>query len=434
MTRRAVLRAGVTLPLLGACAPDALLGDRDKVRIAVPWSGFERQAFDGVVAGVRGGHPELRAVEVIPLGDDIDTAFAARGPSAPEIVMLPQVGRIRELLDDKYRLQRIDGALWTDTDGPRYSPQWQGLLGRGEAIYGLPFKYSLKSLVWYDRDTFVEHGLGDPHSWTLADWIGQMEVLASTPVRLLALGAADGFVVTDFFENLLAAQSSEVYADLETATGDRRWDRPEMQATLFRLGELWGHPAAFPGGAPVALTRQFSDAIREVFEHRRAAMVVAPDFAEPIVRRSLSSARRSTDAVGIAPFPPAATGGPRPMIGGGDVMVLTERAGNAAREWIAELAAPDAAQSWIDGYGGFLSPNLRSTQRYSKLMESGAPNLDSWSRFDLSDRISWGVGRLGLQRTLTDFLVDVAEGPNRVGEAVGSALDRLTALERRRPR
>ncbi|NNH68715.1 carbohydrate ABC transporter substrate-binding protein [Nocardia uniformis] len=424
---------GLTVPLLGACAPDALLGDRDKVRIAVPWSGFERQAFDTVVAGVRSGRPELRAVEVIPLGDDIDTAFAARGPSAPEIVMLPQVGRIRELLDDGYRLQQIDATLWTDHDGPRYSPQWQDLLVRGNAVYGLPFKYSLKSLVWYDRNTFAERGLGDPHSWTVSAWIGQMETLAATPVRLLALGAADGWVVTDFFENLLAAQSARAYADLESATGVRRWDRPETQAALFRLGELWGHPTAFSGGAPVALTRQFTDAIREVFEHRRAAMVVAPDFAEPIVRRSLSSARRSTDVVGIAPFPAATTGGLRPKIGAGDVMVLTERAGDAARDWLAALAAPDVSQPWITRYGGFLSPNLRTANRYPPLLASIAPELDSWSRFDLSDRISWGIGRLGLQRTLTDFLVDVAEGADRVGAAVGRALDRLTTLEERRP-
>ncbi|MFI6865924.1 ABC transporter substrate-binding protein [Nocardia sp. NPDC050406] len=430
VTRRTVLRAAVAAPLLAGCAPDVLLGERDKVRIAVPWSGFERQAFDAVVDGVRERGQALRDVQVIPLGDDIDTAFSARGPSAPEIVMLPQVGRIRELLDANYRLRRVDDRQWPGGARPRYSPQWRELLGRGEAVYAVPFKYSLKSLIWYDKQTFAERGLPDPNSWTVSQWPAAMSKLAATPVRLLAFGAADGFVVTDFFENVLLAQAPEVYADLETTGGGRRWDRPSMWAALERLGELWGHPAAFPGGAAVAMTRQFPDAVREVFEHRRAAMVVAPDFAEPVVRRSLSSAKRDESVVGLARFPAVAPGGHRPMIAGGDVMVLTERASGAAWEWLAGLAAPEAVRPWIDRHGGFLSPHPETEGRYPPLLESIASDLDSWERFDLSDRISWGVGRLGLQRTLADFLADVAD---RDPEAVARAIGRLTELEGRRP-
>ncbi|MEV6769480.1 ABC transporter substrate-binding protein [Nocardia sp. NPDC051030] len=432
VTRRAALRAGVILPLLGACAPDVLLGDRNKVRIAVPWSGFERQAFDAVVHRTHGSS-ELSEVQVIPLGDDIDTAFAARGSSAPEIVMLAPVGRIRELLDDRYRLQTMDTSLWQDADGQRYSPQWPSLVGRGSALYGVPFKLSLKSLIWYDRQTFDERGLPDPSTWPVSEWPQGMAKLASTSVRLLAFGAADGFVITDFFENVLLAASPDVYAELENATGDRKWDRSETKTTLHQLGELWGHPAAFPGGAAVAMTRQFPDAIREVFEHRRAAMVVAPDFAESVVRRCLSDARRGSEVVGIARFPPLYPGGPQSMIAGADVMVLTERAGKEARQWLAALAAPQAPEVWIDEYGGFLSPNRHTLHRTSKLLESFASDLDSWSRFDLSDRISWGIGRLGLQRTLADFLVDVAGG-KQLDDAVADTLTSLIELERRRPR
>lgn len=430
VTRRAMLRAGLLAPLLAGCAPGVLLGERDKVRIAVPWSGFERQAFDAVVAGASAG-AALREVRVVPLGDDIDTAFAARGPSAPEIVMLPQVGRIRELLDTNYRLQPMDATVWRDDAGPNYSPQWLRLLGRGDAVYGAPFKYGLKSLIWYDKKTFEERGLPDPDTWTVSEWPAAMRTLADTPVRLLAFGAADGWVVTDFFENLLLAQAPEVYAELENASGGRQWDRPEMREVLRRLGELWGHPAAFAGGVAVAMTRQFPDAVREVFEYRRAAMVVAPDFAESIVRRCLSSAHRGEEVVGIARFPAVEGGGAAPMIAGGDVMVLTERAGREARDWLAALAAPNAGQPWIDRFGGFLSPNLHSDPRYPKLLESIAPELDSWSRFDLSDVISWGVGRLGLQRALTDFLVDVAQG--RGAAAVDGVIATLTELEGRRP-
>ncbi|WP_459958963.1 ABC transporter substrate-binding protein [Nocardia sp. IFM 10818] len=439
-TRRAILRAGVLLPLATACAPNVLLGDRDKVRIAVPWSGFELLAFDAVLARARERAAKLgmrRETQLILLGDDIDTAFSARGASAPEIVMLPQIGRIRELLADKNSPPAIGNELWEDRVGLRYGQHWDhvlrrnGLLGRDEVRYGLPFKSAQKSLIWYDRQTFETHekslgahGLGEPDSWTVADWQTAMTALEPSGVRLLAFGAADGWVVTDLFENLLHAESRSVYTELETGTTQWRWDQPEVRAALRRMGELCAHPAAFPRGLAVALTRQFPDAVRDVFDHRRALMVAAPDFAEPYVHRSLVNSGRNTGIVGILPFPALAPGRQRPLIGAGDVMVLTGEAGADARTLLGELAAPDAATPWIDDIGGFVVPNLRSTHRHSPHMNPVARELDSWSSFDLSDRVGAAGGRWGLRRILTDYLLDIAES----GVAgVEVAVDRVIA-------
>lgn len=436
------MRASLVLPLATACAPNVLLGDRDSVRIAVPWSGFELGAFDSVLARARqraAARGMRRTTQLILLGDDIDTAFSARGASAPEIVMLPQVGRIQELLADRHSPPAIDDALWEDGAGLRYGRHWDEVLrrnaarGRDRARYGLPFKSTQKSLLWYDRQTFdnhekllAAHDLGEPATWNVSDWPRAMAALESTETRLLALGAADGWVITDLFENLLRAESPAMYTELETATIHWRWDGPEVRAALLRLGELCAHPAAFPRGLAVALTRQFPESVRDVFEHRRALMVAAPDFAEPYVRKSLSDAGRAHDVVGLLPFPALAPGGSRPLIGGGDVMVLTREASDDARTLLAELAAPDAATQWIDDLGGFVAPNLRSTHRYSPLMEPVARELDAWTSFDLSDRIGSPGGRWGLRRILTDFLLDLAEqGTGGVSGAVDRVVDSL---------
>lgn len=431
------MRAGLALPLVTACAPTVLLGDRDAVRIAVPWSGFELLAFDTVLAGARQratARGMRRETRLILLGDDIDTAFSARGASAPEIVMLPQIGRIQELLADKHSPPAIDAALWEDAAGLCYAQHWDRALRRSAARtddnhYGLPFKSAQKSLIWYDRQTFATHekalaahGVGDPGTWTVADWPTAMAALEPTGVRLLAFGAADSWVVTDLFENLLQAESRSVYTELETATIRWPWDRPEVRAALHRLGELCSHPAAFPHGLAVALTTQFPASIRDVFDRRRALMVAAPDFAEPYVRRSLTDSGRGTGSVGLLPFPALAPGGTRPVLGGGDVMVLTREAGDDARLLLAELAAPDAATTWIDDLGGFSSPHLRSARRYSALLEPVARELDSWTSFDLSDRIGSAGGRWGLRRILTDFLLEIAES-GRAG--LPAAVDRV---------
>ncbi|WP_067537209.1 hypothetical protein [Nocardia crassostreae] len=444
-TRRAILRAGLILPLATACAPNVLLGDRDKVRIAVPWSGFELRAFDSVLTAARQRAADrgmCRDTQLILLGDDIDTAFAARGASAPEIVMLPQIGRIRELLADKDSPPSIDNALWEDQVGLRYGQHWDyvlrsnGVLGRDRTRYGLPFKSAQKSLIWYDRQTyeqheklFAAHGLGEPGTWTVGHWRTAMTALEATDVRLLAFGAADGRVVTDLFENLLHAESRSAYTELETGTTQWRWDQPAVRAALHRMGELCGHPAAFPRGLAVALTRQFPDSVRDVFDRRAALMVAAPDFAEPYVHRSLASAGRTTGIVGVLPFPALEPGRQAPLIGGGDVMVLTRAAGDDARTLLAELAAPDAAAQWIDDIGGFVAPSLRSTHRFSRLMGPVARELDSWSSFDLSDRIGSAGGRWGLRSILTEFLLDIAEsGVAGLPDAVERVVRKLDAF------
>ncbi|WP_040836174.1 ABC transporter substrate-binding protein [Nocardia brevicatena] len=426
-TRRTVLQAVALAPLAAACAPDVLLGSPDAVRIAVSWSGFELAAFRSLAAV-----PMLPCpVEVVPLGDDIGTAFTAGGRSAPDIVMLPQAGRVRDLAE-RGRLRPLPKSLWDDAQGPRYVEQWRRLCWYRDTPYAVPFKAAAKSLVWYDRESLPEHRLSDPRDWTLSDWGDRMRGLIDAPRKLLALGAADGWVLTDLFENLLLAESPAVYETMGTAGAERVWDQPAVRAAFGHLGGLWGRRAAPAGGIGPALTRQFPDAVREVFEHRRAAVVVAPDFAEPVVRGALRRARRREDVVGVAEFPAAGPGGYRPRIVGGDVMVVTASANPRADAVVTALATPQAPVPWIERTGGFLGPNLRTVACYSAWLAPTAERLPSWPIFDLSDRIGEVGGRDGLWRVLTDFLIAVGDSGDDIGAATARAVAALDRFERRR--
>lgn len=424
-----MLRAGTVLPLLAACAPD-LLGNSDTVRIGVSWSGAELAAFRDVLAHLRPGPP----IEVVPLGDDIGTAFTAAGRAAPDIVMLPQAGQVRELAADG-KLRPVAEALWqvSRPDEPsRYPPYWRQLLYHRGKPYGVPFKASAKSLVWFDRESVERHRLGDPQRWTVADWINRTEVLAGTPIRLFALAAADGWVLTDVFENMLLAESPRDYDALASVTADRRWDRTAVREALRHLGSLWGGRSALPGGTGHALTRQFPDAVREVFDRRTAVMVVMPDFAEPIVRRCLRHTGRTDDVVGTTWFPSVRADSPRPRIVGGDVMVVTAHAGPAVARVVDALAAPQAPVPWIERVGGFLAPNQRTAVTYSSILRPVAGELVSHSAFDLSDRIGAVGGRDGLWRVLTDFLVEIGDAAGAVPPAIDRAVRALDEFERRR--
>lgn len=427
-TRRAVLQAGMVLPLAAACAPELLLGSSDAVRVGVSWSGQELAAFHAVLDGLDLGFE----VEVIPLGDNTDTAFTAGGRSAPDVVLLPQAGRVRELAEAG-KLRPVAETVWADALGSRYAQPWQLLLRHESRLYGVPFKAADKSLVWFDRQQFDANGLGEPAAWTLGGWVDRMEVLAQTPIRLLALAAADGWVLTDFFENVLLAESPRIYDDL--ASKDKpEWDNPAVRAAFGHLGVLWGQRHAFPGGVGVALTRQFSDAVREVFQHRRAAAVVAPDFAEPIVRSAVRASGRAVgDAVGVVAFPPVNTASLPPKIVGGDVIVVTRQANPRADDLVEKLAGARAPLPWIERYGGFLAPNLRTEADYSSLLAPSARELATRSTFDLSDRIGPVGGREGLWRVLTEFLIAIGDGAQaRTAAATDRAIAALDAVDRRR--
>ncbi|WP_330180525.1 extracellular solute-binding protein [Nocardia sp. NBC_01503] len=426
-TRRAVLRAGAVLPLAAACAPEGFGSRSDAVRIAVSWGGSELEAFESVLDALRFDHP----TEVIPLGDDIGTVFGA-GRSAPDIVMLPQAGQVRNLAEDG-RLRALDDGLWSAT--AQYADGWRTLLRiatAGDRLYGLPFKMACKSLIWYDRERLRRFGLPDPETWPIRDWPGRMDALADSGMSLLALGAADGWVLTDFFENVLWAEYPEAY--------DRMADPPlwldpqgrppaDIGSALRDLAAVWGHRHAFPGDIGKTLTRQFPDAIRDVFQHHSAIMVVAPDFAEPIVRDCVPGTDLE-QKVGVAAFPSGGGAEAAPVIAGGDVMVVTRSAKDSAVQLVSLLTQPEAPLPWITRYGGFVAANQRTPQVYSPLIAPVATRFEHWTAFDMGDRIGSDGGRFELWRILTEFLTELDTAG--IDAAVRHTTAAIDELQRRR--
>lgn|GEM_PF-4692864 len=439
----------MVLPFAAACAPEILAGRSGALRIAVSWSGSELAAFRAVLAGVASGRSTPRfsgPVEVVPLGDDIDTALNAGGRDAPDIIMLPDAGRIQELAGTTLRAVRE--SLWAPDGSPLYSDSWWQLLWHRDADddaashFGVPFKAANQSLVWYDRGAFT--GSDTPQSWYLTDWPEQIVQFARTGRRLFALGAADGWVLAYHFVNVLRAVAPRDYEDLakppantadSTAQGPdaqnsaapaASWDRPDVRAALQMLGAIWAPAQAFPGGVAETLRRQFPDAVRDVFQYGHAAMVVAPDYAEPIVRDCLRRTGRSESSVGVVPFP-AYRGSQdlAPRIGAGDIMVVTAAAADHADDLVAALASRTAPQPWVTGYGGFVQPRLSAPvpPSYYGMFAGVRDQMNAWDVFDFADLVGPRGRRNGLWRILTRFLIDVGgHGPAGVDAATERAI------------
>jgi alpha-glucoside transport system substrate-binding protein len=411
-SRRAFLGAAATLLVTG-CSSD-VLGLRRSVRIAVSWSGQELRAFHQVLDGLgKLDYP----VEVVPLGDDISTAFGPRSTRRPDIVMLPQPGLVPRHLRD---LEPMPDDL-AELGRARL---WKDLLVHDETTYGVPVKTAHKSAVWYRPSVFRQVGVQPPRLW--AEWLELNKTLTQAGVTPLSLAAGDGWVLTDFLENVLLGIAPAVYTGLATATDPRPSRQPQFAAALRLLGTMWSTPDALAGGVKRSLVQQFPDALVEVFGHRRAAMVLASDFAEPVVR----SFAADPDDIGLFTFPPVTPGAAAPVVVGADVMVLPKPTSDDARDLVRRLAAPTAADPWIKE-GGFLvdgrvsgySPEL--TRLAEQLTRPG-----ELLQFDLSDQL----GRLGdingLWRVLTDFLTQIGgRGASVVPEAVDAAMTELRTVE-----
>jgi alpha-glucoside transport system substrate-binding protein len=331
----------------GSAGAGGLAGDR--VRLAVPWSGRELTRFREVLEEFtrRSGW----TVSVLSAGEDIDAYVANRvaRASTPDVAIVPRPS----LVDKHYdRLVPIDPGL-----GAASPVSWQRVLALppdsrprictgppadGCKVYGVWLKAAYKSLVWYRQDLLPAPG---PTTWD--QWVRQVrEIARAGRVAPLAIGAADGSVLTDWFENVLLSIDPDVYRTL--AIGVNVWRDSAVKRALLRLAEIWGIPGAFPGGARRALLTQHEDSLLEVFQRGRAAMVAAPDDAYPVIKEYGTYGGPLQRFV----FPPA--GARRPVLVGGDAVVLMNERSEGARKLIVWLASRDAARIWA-ARGGFLS-------------------------------------------------------------------------------
>lgn len=415
-SRRALLRAaGLSAAAAGlpGIASGCSAADRP-TQVAVVWSGQELALFHEVLRGYPG------SVEVLSVGDDIDAFLSARhrAGTTPDVAILSRPG----LVTDYARRGWL--AELPDELGTAYAEDWRNLLRVNGRLYGAWVKAAFKSLLWY-QPSIVD---GEPQDWgVLVDRVRAMGAAAlSRPgaPAPLAIGAADGWVLTDWFENVLAAVAPDVYQSL--AGGEPGWTDPAVRRSLDLLAEVWSPPGAFVGGPGRALLTQWEESVIQVTSGR-AAMVFEADFVQAVVDQF-----RQPGLPPPKPFRFPVIDGVRPLVVGGDAAVVLH--GSPRGEALLRyLTAAYAFEPWIRA-GGYLSPNLGvSTDRYPAglardLAEdmAAAPLL----RFDLSDRLTGSFGGadgLGMWQILQDFFRAVTATR---ADTAGAVTDTVRRLDR----
>ncbi|WP_406069297.1 extracellular solute-binding protein [Micromonospora sp. NBC_01638] len=413
LSRRSLLRAAAasTTALAAGCS-----GGARSVQVAVVWSTSELDRFRQVVAG----YPA--PVQVVSAGNDIDAFLRARhlAGTSPDVAILPRPGLVTEYAQRGWLSPVRPSAEYAVPD------ELGDLLTAEGQRYGVWVKAAHKSLVWHLRSMLPE----PPATWD--ELVGMTRRLGALARRNggpapLAIGAADGWVLTDWFENVLADVAPDDYNTLAGPYAD--WQGRGVRDTLDRLAELWSVDGAFLGGGRRALLTQYEESVIQVVYARRAVMLFGADFTADIV----GPFQRGPQAPTTFPFPGAQPGG-RPLIVGGDAAVVfaDARGGVELVEW---LTRADSFQPWLRA-GGYLSPNTNvSIDSYtdqvgrSLVEEMRAPGT---LRFDLSDQLPGaftGSDGVGIWRIMQGFFADVTDGVG-ANEAIRRATGQLAAAAR----
>ena len=391
----------------------------DSVVVAAVWSGSEKQRFTKVLGEFRrstGIDVTFATSKPVPdrdLGATLDRLI--EDGCAPDVALLPQPGLLRELVQEG-RLQPVD-PITSDLVARNYAPAWNDLGSVDDALYGVWFKAALKSNIWYSTKAFAQARIAPPTTWD------ELKVaaakLAESGTSAFAIGAKDGWTLTDWFETVyLRTAGPEQYQRL--AERGIRWTDPSVELALRTLAEIFGQRDWIAGGPEGAQQKSYEEAVQLVFgRDPKAAMIFAGDFVATEIAGT--KARVGEDARPF-PFPSISTGSSAVQTNlaggggaaGGDVAVVLKGASEAGQQLMRYLATPEAATPWVQD-GGFTSPNKAVDLRLYKHdadRTSAADLTATQMSFDLSDLQPTSFGSTpgrGMGELLRQFLSNPAD-------------------------
>ncbi|MEV5755975.1 ABC transporter substrate-binding protein [Streptomyces tendae] len=385
--------SSVTLPKL----------DGESLEVAAVWTGTEQKNFKQVLTEF-----EKRTgakVTFVPAQDPIINFLGSKiaGGAPPDVAMLPQPGAIKQAVDKGWA--KPLGAEATKELGENYSQGWQDIGKVGGKQYGVYYKAANKSLIWYNAQVFENAGAAEPKTWD--ELLDTAQMVYDSGVAPFSVGGADGWTLTDWFENVYLSQAGPEKYD-QLAKHEIEWTDPSVKEALTTLAEIWGKKDFVAGGASGALQTEFPASVTQTFtggDQPKAGMVYEGDFVQ--VNIGETKAKVGTDAK-VFPFP--AVGDTAPVVSGGDAAVVFKdsKAAQALATW---LASPDAAAIQAK-LGGFLSPNksvdasVYPNEVQKKIADALIAAGDDF-RFDMSDQAPQAFGGTpgkGEWKTLQDFL------------------------------
>ncbi|MDJ0340969.1 extracellular solute-binding protein [Streptomyces sp. H10-C2] len=392
------------------------------VTVAAVWTGVEQANFKKVLDAFSA--KTGAKTTFVSTGDNVSTIIGSKieGGNAPDVVMVPQLGVLQQFARKGW-LSPLSPQIGT-TVATNFAKAWKNYGTVDGTFYGLYFKGSNKSTVWYSPQALKDAGVTIPTSFE--EMLTAAGSVSDSGLPAFAVAGEAGWPLTDWFENLYLSQAGPTHYD-ELAQHKIPWTDPTVVKALTTLGRLFSNDRLMSGGRSGALQTDFPESVNQVFgKTPKAGMVYEGDFVSGLISGSLHK-KVGQDAK-FFPFP-AVTGGVKPVVGGGDAAVALKAGKNpkAAMKLIEFLAGPEAAGIWAKE-GGYLSPNRKlDTSAYpddtTRQTAQSLVDAGDTVRFDMSDQAPAAFGGTqgsGEWKILQDFLRDPST-PLKTAQALETA-------------
>ncbi|MDQ3646487.1 MAG: ABC transporter substrate-binding protein [Actinomycetota bacterium] len=387
------------------------------IEVAAVFVGEEKKSFEAVLDAFaeETGHEAT----FTSAGDDMAAFLGGKieGGAPPDVALIAQPGLVRQLA--------ADGSLQAASDEvaaameENFTPVWSDLGSVDGTLYGVYYKVSNKSTWWYNIPAFQAAGVEPPSDWD--EMLETAGTVNASGVPWVSMGGADGWTLTDWFENIYVRTAGPESYD-QLANHEISWTDQSVIDALNTFAELVGDEANLAGGTAGAIQTDFETSVNQVFTDKPAAATVYEGDFVPGVITAEAGAVAGED-FDFFHFP-SIDGSEPAVIGGGDAAVaLTDN--EAAQDFLAYLATPEAAEVWAS-LGGMTSANQNlDTSIYPDdiTRRSGEAIATAETvRFDLSDlqppEFGGTVGR-GLWLRFQDFLKDPSDA-----EGIAAALEK----------
>ncbi len=216
-------------------------GVSGKISIIAKWTGDEQKSFEAVLEPFKTANPGVD-ITYQGAGDNapqvISTAIAGGNP--PDIGTMPQPGTMADFA----KRGALKPITFAKADiAKHYSADWIKLGTVNGKLYGLFFKGSDKSTVWYNVKQFKNAGVKPPSTWP--QFLKVAKTIRASGEKAYSIGASDGWTLTDLYENIYLRTAGTAKYDLLTKH-KIKWTDSSVKAALKVMAQVVGDTGNIP--------------------------------------------------------------------------------------------------------------------------------------------------------------------------------------------
>jgi alpha-glucoside transport system substrate-binding protein len=324
------------------------------VRVLGLWSGPE---YDNFVT--------VKSIWEKDTGDTVDwqgtqdiaealDADAAAGTS-PDIAVLPNLAVMQQLAKAG-KLVPLDSVLDMNQVNDDYAPPWVDLGSVNGKLYGIFYKVSDKSTVWYSPTAFTAGGYTVPQTWEdMTNAAGKMVADGHAPFSIVAAsGPASGWPLTDWISEIVLNNCGPDVYD-QWVAAEIPWTDACIKQSFEMFESIVQTRGDVLGGTQRILTTGDADGADPLYTKPPTAyMYYLSSIAQGFIESQYPSLRPGRD-YGVFPIPMINPQYREAITIGADIVVMT-RDTPAARSFMTYLEGAPAQEAWIK-LGGFTSAN-----------------------------------------------------------------------------